>query len=134
MTRRSNVKRALEQQPPEDTTVDDDAIWRALSDPTRRRILDLLRTRPRTTGELAEAFPVTRFAVMKHLRVLVDAGLVLIERRGRERFNHLNSVPIRAIYRRWIRPFEEHPADRLLRLKEQIEGADGQARIRGDSS
>lgn len=99
----------------------DDAVWRALGDPTRRRILDLLRERARTTGELAEEFPVTRFAVMKHLAVLVDAGLVLVERRGRERFNHLNTVPIRAIYRRWMRPFEEHAADRLLELKDRAE-------------
>lgn len=97
------------------------SVWRALGDPTRRRILDLLRKSPRTTGELAEEFPVTRFAVMKHLAVLVEAGLVLVERRGRERFNHLNTVPIRAIYRRWIRPFERHSADRLLRLKERLE-------------
>ena len=102
-------------------TDQDDSIWRALADPTRRRILDLLRERSRTTGELATEFPVTRFAVMKHLAVLVDAGLVLAERRGRERFNHLNTVPIQAIYRRWIRPFEKHPADRLLRLKERLE-------------
>lgn len=100
---------------------DDDAVWRALADPTRRRILDQLRRGPLTTGALADQFPVSRFAVMKHLKVLVEAGLVLIERRGRERYNRLNAVPIRAIYRRWIRPFEEMPADRLLRLKEHLE-------------
>ncbi len=109
---------------------DDDAVWRALGDPTRRRILDLLRDRARTTGELAEEFPVTRFAVMKHLSVLVDAGLVLVERRGRERFNHLNTVPIRAIYRRWLQPFERHPADALLRLKDQVERAEQPAQPR----
>lgn len=81
------------------------AIWRALADPTRRRILDLLRSKSRTTGQIASEFPVTRYAVMKHLSVLADAGLVLVERRGRERVNHLNPVPIQAIYRRWIRPF-----------------------------
>jgi DNA-binding transcriptional ArsR family regulator len=100
---------------------DDDAVWKALADPTRRGILDLLRARARTTGELAEAFPVTRFAVMKHLEVLVAAGLVVVERRGRERFNHLNTVPSRALHRRWIRPFEEHRADALLRLKKHLE-------------
>lgn len=100
---------------------EDDRIWRALGDPTRRRILDLLRERPCTTGALTTEFSVTRFAVMKHLNVLVDAGLVLVERRGRERFNHLNTVPIRAIYRRWIRPFEKHQADRLLQLKAVVE-------------
>ncbi len=115
-------------------TTEDDAVWRALGDPTRRRILDLLRERARTTGELAEQFPVTRFAVMKHLAVLVDAGLVLVERRGRERFNHLNTVPIRAIYRRWIRPFEKHPADQLLRLKDRVEKDNPQRKRRGASS
>ena len=99
----------------------DGLVWRALSDPTRRRILDLLRSRTRTTGELCEEFEVSRFAVMKHLAVLVEAGLVLIERRGRERLNHLNPVPIQEIYRRWIRPFERLPAERLLRLRAAVE-------------
>jgi DNA-binding transcriptional ArsR family regulator len=98
-----------------------DAVWKALADPTRRRILDLLRAAPRTTGELADEFESTRFAVMKHLGVLVEAGLVVVERRGRERLNHLNPVPIRALYRRWIRPFEAAPADGLLRLKRLAE-------------
>ncbi len=98
-----------------------DAVWKALADPTRRRILDLLRARPRTTGELADSFDTTRFAVMKHLVVLVDAGLVLVEWRGRERWNHLNSVPIRDLYRRWIRPFDARPADALLAIKKSAE-------------
>jgi DNA-binding transcriptional ArsR family regulator len=100
---------------------DDDSLWRALGDATRRRILDLLRRRPRTTTELTDEFDVTRFAVMKHLAVLVDAGLVLVERRGRERLNHLNPVPIQKISRRWIKPFEEQGSDQLLRLKQHIE-------------
>jgi len=99
----------------------DEPVWRALADATRRGILDLLRQRPMTTGELADRFEVSRFAVMKHLGVLVEAGLVLVERRGRERWNHLNTVPIREIYRRWIRPFEARRADGLLRLKRQLE-------------
>ena len=96
-------------------------MWKALADPTRRRILDLLRKRPRTTGELATEFETTRFAVMKHLKVLALAELVLVERRGRERWNHLNPVPIQRIHRRWIRPFEEEPANALLRLKARAE-------------
>lgn len=96
----------------------DDAVWHALSDPSRRRILDLLRERPRTTGELADEFDFTRFAVMKHLKVLEHAHLVIVERRGRERYNHLNPVPIQRIHRRWIRPFERLPAERLLAIKE----------------
>lgn len=95
-----------------------DAVWLALSDPTRRDILDLLRNGPMTTGALSGRFESTRFAVMKHLKVLVSAQLVLVERRGRERLNHLNPLPLQALYRRWIRPFDQLPADRLLRLKQ----------------
>jgi DNA-binding transcriptional ArsR family regulator len=58
---------------------------------------------------------------MKHLGVLVDAGLVLVEREGRERWNHLNAVPIQEIYRRWIRPFDAEAADGLLRMKRRVE-------------
>ena len=96
---------------------EDSPVWRALSDPSRRSILDLLRGRPMTTGELCGFFDFSRFAVMKHLKVLESAGLIVIERRGRERINHLNPIPIQAIYRRWIRPFEQLGADRMLRLK-----------------
>lgn len=102
----------------------DDAVWKALADPSRRRILDLLRAEPRTTGDLADRFDTTRFAVMKHLEVLVAAGLVIVDRRGRERWNHLNPVPIRELYRRWIRPFDAAPADALLRIKKAAERED----------
>ena len=77
-----------------------------------------------TTGELSDHFDTTRFAVMKHLGVLADAGLLVVERRGRHRINHLNPVPIQAIYRRWIRPFDRLGADRLLRLKAIVETAE----------
>lgn len=97
-------------------------VWRALSDPTRRKLLDLLKVRPRTTGELCGRFRVTRFAVMKHLRVLARARLVLVERRGRERWNHLNAVPIQRIYERFVSPYEAHWASSLLGLKRSIEG------------
>ena len=100
---------------------EDDAVWRALSDPSRRFLLDRLREKPRTTGELCTFFESSRFAVMKHLKVLEQASLVIVERRGRERINHLNPVPIQEIYRRWIRPFEALPADRLLRIKNLAE-------------
>ena len=99
----------------------DTLTWRALSDPSRRRILDLLRRRSMTTGELCRSFEFSRFAVMKHLKALEKGNLVVVERRGRERINHLNPVPIQAIYRRWIRPFQRLNADRLLRLKGLIE-------------
>lgn len=105
-------------------TARDDAVWRALATASRRRILDLLRDWPRTTGALAAEFDFSRYAVMKHLSVLESAGLVQVERRGRQRFNTLNPVPIQAIYRRWIRPFDQLPADRLLRLREIAEAPD----------
>jgi len=95
----------------------DDAVWSSLHDPSRRRILDLLRARAMTTGEICEQFATTRFATMKHIKVLQGAGLVITEKKGLERINHLNPAPIQAIYRRWIRPFERLAADRLLRLK-----------------
>ena len=98
----------------------EDAVWKALADPTRRRLLDELRKKPCTTGQLCDLFAMTRFGVMKHLRVLEDAGLVLVERRGRERWNHLNPTPIREVYRRWIRPFEESAADHLIRLRQTV--------------
>ena len=101
-----------------------DDVWRALADPTRRAVLELLRDAPRTTGELAAAFPdVTRFAVMKHLAVLSDVGLVVVRRRGRERWNHLNAVPLRQAYERWMAPFAERTAVTSLRLKDFVEGS-----------
>ena len=72
----------------------DERVWRALADSSRRRILDLLRSRPMTTGELDANFRFTRFALMKHLRILHEAELIRIDRRGRERYNHLNPLPI----------------------------------------
>jgi DNA-binding transcriptional ArsR family regulator len=95
----------------------DDALWAALNDASRRKILDLLRKKSMTTNELCEYFEFSRFAVMKHLKTLQKGGLIVVERRGRERLNHLNPVPLQSMYRRWIRPFEKIPADRLLRLK-----------------
>jgi DNA-binding transcriptional ArsR family regulator/uncharacterized protein YndB with AHSA1/START domain len=98
------------------------SIWAALSDPSRRDILDLLRDRPRTTGELADEFPTSRFAIMKHLNVLESAGLVVIRRQGRERWNHLNVVPLQLLYDRWVMPYQAMWASRLTDLKSQIEG------------
>jgi DNA-binding transcriptional ArsR family regulator len=102
-----------------------DNIWKALSDPTRRMILDLLRQGSKTTTELVDAFPdMTRFAVMKHLDVLRDAGLVITRAEGRRRVNSLNAVPIRQIYERWVSPFAELWLSTLLRLKDDIENND----------
>lgn len=99
-----------------------DNIWKALSDPTRRTILDLLRPGPKTTTELVAAFPdMTRFAIMKHLDVLRDAKLVVTRSEGRRRVNSLNAVPIRQIYERWVSPFAELWSSTLLRLKDDME-------------
>jgi len=99
-----------------------DPVWKALSDPTRRAILDLLRERPRTTTELVEAFPhITRFGVMKHLDVLREAQLVQTRENGRQRVNSLNAIPIRQIYERWVSPFHEVWSSELLRIKELAE-------------
>lgn len=100
-----------------------DEVFKALADPTRRRVLDLLRVRARTTGELAAAFPgLSRFAVMKHAGVLQTAGLVTVRREGRVRWNHLNAVPLRRMYERWVSRYEGEWAGSLLRLKERAEG------------
>jgi DNA-binding transcriptional ArsR family regulator len=81
---------------------DQDRVWKALSDPTRRRILDLLNQSPRTTSDLSASFQLSRFAVMKHLAVLEEAGLISVRRSGRERWNHLNADPLSRIYSRWF--------------------------------
>ena len=81
----------------------DDAVWKALADPARRSILDQLAAGPRTTGHVCEALPhLDRCTAMKHLEVLVKAGLVLVERRGRERLNFLNPMPLHEIVERWV--------------------------------
>ena len=99
-----------------------DAVWKALADPTRRAILDLLREQPRTTTEIVDAFPhLTRFGVMKHLDSLREAGLVSTREEGRQRWNSLNVFPIRQIYERWVSPFQEMWASQLLGIKEVAE-------------
>src|ERR1044071_10411317 len=99
-----------------------DAVWKALSDNTRRSILDLLRQGPRTTTEIVEKFPqLSRFGVMKHIEVLREAGLIHTREERRQRINSLNVVPIRQIYERWVGRFEELWASHLLRVKEEAE-------------
>jgi DNA-binding transcriptional ArsR family regulator/uncharacterized protein YndB with AHSA1/START domain len=97
------------------------AVFRALGDPTRRALLDLLSGGARTTGDLCGQFEMSRFGVMKHLGVLQDAGLLTVERRGRERFNHLNAVPLREVYGRWVSRYADRDATRLLALKNIVE-------------
>jgi DNA-binding transcriptional ArsR family regulator len=101
-----------------------DLVWKALSDATRRAILDFLRDRPRTTTEIVEVFPrLSRFGVMKHLDVLRQAHLVQTREEGRQRVNSLNVVPIRHIYERWVGPFQELWSGELLRIKDIAEKA-----------
>jgi DNA-binding transcriptional ArsR family regulator len=99
-----------------------DPVWKALSNAIRRRMLDLLRDGPLTTSDLAERFErLSRFAVMQHLRVLVDAELVTIRRAGRRRFNYLNPVPIQRIHDRWVSRYRRHWAEALVDLKTELE-------------
>lgn len=99
-----------------------DSVWKALSDSTRRSILDLLRQGPRTTTQIVEAFPhLSRFGVMKHIEVLRGAGLIHTREERRQRINSLNVVPIRQIYERWVGRFEELWTSHLLRIKEDAE-------------
>ena len=97
-------------------------VWKALSDGTRRRILDLLHERPMTTGAIAGSFEISRIAVMKHLAVLQGAGLILSQKQGRERWHHLNFVPLRQIYERWLDPERGRWAEALVGLKHHSEG------------
>jgi DNA-binding transcriptional ArsR family regulator len=100
-----------------------DAVWRALANPHRRRLLDFLRERPRTTGELAEALGENRFLVMQHLNLLREANLVSVEADGRRRINHLNSVPIQQIYERWVGKYQGDWASALVGLKRTVESS-----------
>jgi len=100
----------------------DDRVFKALADPSRRVLLDRLFARDgRTLTELESALDMTRFGVMKHLRVLEDAGLVVTRRAGREKLHFLNPVPIRLIHDRWIDKFTERRVSALTDLKRQLE-------------
>lgn len=105
-----------------------DAVFRALANATRRAICDELRLRPLTTKQLCKAFvELDRTTIMMHLRVLERAGLVVPVRKGRERFNHLDAMPIQAIHERWIGPHAAHAAAGLARLKREVEDDDAPA-------
>jgi len=102
---------------------EDDRIFKALAASTRREILDALKDHPQTTGELCSRFPARdRCTVMQHLKVLEEAELVIVQRRGRERWNHLNPLPIKHLYDRWIGPYATHAVDLLDRLQRDLEG------------
>lgn len=101
-----------------------DAVFKALADPTRRRLLDsLFEEGGQTLGALEHGLPMTRFGVMKHLRVLEEAGLVVTRRRGREKLHFLNPVPIRLIYDRWVSKYQERWAAGLTELKTELEAS-----------
>ena len=100
----------------------DDEVFKALADPTRRRLLDALFERDgQTLSALEERLPMTRFGVMKHLRLLENAGLVVTRRVGREKLHFLNPVPIRLIYDRWVNKYAERWAVALTGLKRELE-------------
>ena len=100
----------------------DDQVFKALADPTRRFLLDRLYERDgRTLTELESELEMTRFGVMKHLRLLEDAGLVVTRRSGREKLHYLNPVPIRLIHDRWIDKYRERYVSALADLKNELE-------------
>ena len=101
---------------------DDDRVFKALADPTRRFLLDLLFAREgQTLTELESAVQMTRYGVMKHLKVLEEADLVVTRRSGREKLHFLNAVPIREVHDRWIDKYTERHVAALLDLKNELE-------------
>ena len=101
---------------------DDDRVFKGLADPTRRFLLDRLYERDgRTLTELESDLEMTRFGVMKHLRLLEDAGLVVTRRSGREKLHYLNPMPIRMIHDRWINKYRERYVSALADLKNELE-------------
>ena len=100
----------------------DDLVFKALADSSRRFLLDLLHKRDgQTLSELEWELEMTRFGVMKHLKVLEEAGLVVTRREGREKLHFLNAVPIRLIHDRWIDKYREHELSALADLKTSLE-------------
>ena len=98
------------------------SVWKALANVIRRDILDLLATGPQTTSELSEAFPdLSRFAIMRHLKVLEEADLLAVRRAGRQRFNYLNPVPIQQISDRWISRYQRPWTEALVDVKRELE-------------
>jgi DNA-binding transcriptional ArsR family regulator len=101
---------------------DDDRVFKALADPTRRFLLDLLFAREgQTLTELESAVEMTRYGVMKHLKVLEEAGLVVTRRSGREKLHFLDAVPIREVHDRWIDKYTERHVAALIDLKHELE-------------
>src|SRR5690349_25134999 len=102
-----------------------DEVFKALADPTRRELLDRLFAQDgQTLSALEEGLPMSRFGVMKHLKVLEEAGLVTTQKRGREKLHFLNPVPIRLIHDRWVGKYAEPWASALSELKQELEDED----------
>lgn len=102
--------------------VDENSAFKALASPTRRRVLDLLKDHPQTTGDLCSRIPeLDRCTVMQHLRVLESAGLVIVQRKGRERWNHLDPLPIKHLHDRWIGSYAAAAVEMLDVLKADLE-------------
>ena len=105
-----------------------DEVFKALADPTRRQLLDELYTRDgQTLTELESRLPMSRFGVMKHLKVLEEAHLVTTQKRGREKLHFLNPVPIRLVHDRWVSKYAEPWAATLMGLKRRLEDENGEA-------
>ncbi|MGB3874745.1 ArsR/SmtB family transcription factor [Shinella zoogloeoides] len=101
----------------------EDAVFKALANGKRRQMLDAIRDAPLTTGALCERFPeMDRCTVMQHLKVLEEAELIIPRREGRERWNHLNALPIQAIHDRWISQYAGHAMTVLSALQADLEG------------
>ena len=101
---------------------ENDRIFKALGHYRRRQMLDGLRDNPQTTGALCEAMPdLDRCTVMQHLKVLEDADLIIVRREGRERWNHLNPVPIKQLHDRWIGQYASRAVDLLAAMKHDLE-------------
>ena len=100
----------------------DELVFKALADGRRRRMLDLLKSEPYTTGDLCARFPeMNRCTVMQHLGVLDRAGLIIVQREGRLRWNYINPLPIKAIHDRWISPHARGAVEVLARMKREME-------------
>jgi DNA-binding transcriptional ArsR family regulator len=107
--------------------MEDAEVWRALGSPHRRAMLDALREGAKTTTSLCAVLPeLSRFAVMQHLRVLEGAGVVLVRREGRERWNELNAVPIQRELERWLNSFQQASASQLLAFERHLQASDPQ--------
>ncbi len=120
--RRSGTARHRPGKAGRDREARHDAVFKALADARRRRVLDLLKERPLTTGHLCDGFPgLDRCTVMQHLEVLEKADLIVVKRAGRNRWNYLNPLPIKDVHDRWVSPYAARAVSLLARLKRDLE-------------